>query len=62
MLIEKSNKARLIQSEFIRKLIKAYSCETNPKIDVNTINTIVESSIKDLIEVNEYMYRLRYKK
>ena len=59
LLIEKTNKVRLTQSDFIRRLIKDYTFETKPKID---IDTIVKSSIKDLTEVNDYMHRLRYEK
>lgn len=62
LLIEKTNKVRLTQSEFIRKLIKDYNYETKSKIDIDTINNIVKSSIKDLNEVNNYMHRLRYEK
>lgn len=59
LLIEKTNKVRLTQSDFIRRLIKDYTFETKPKID---IDTIVKSSIKDLTKVNDYMHRLRYEK
>ena len=62
LLIEKTNKVRLTQSEFIRKLIKDYTYETKLTIDSETINNIVKSSIKDLTEVNDYMHRLRYEK
>lgn len=62
LLIEKTNKVKLTQSEFIRKLIKDYTYETESTIDHETINTIVKSSIKDLTEVNNYMHRLRYEK
>lgn len=62
LLIEKTNKVRLTQSEFIRKLIKDYTYETKSTINSETINTIVKSSIKDLTEVNDYMHRLRYEK
>ena len=62
LLKEKTRKARLTQSDFIRKLINDYTYESKSKIDYKTINTIVKSSIKDLTEVNDYMHRLRYEK
>ena len=62
LLIEKTNKVRLTQSDFIRKLINDYKYESNHQIDIETIKTIVKSSIKDLTEVNDYMHRLRYEK
>lgn len=62
LLVEKTNKIRLTQSDFIRKLIKDYKYESKSNIDTETINTIVKSSIKDLTEVNDYMHRLRYEK
>ena len=62
LLIEKTNKVGLTQSEFIRNQIKDYTYESESTIDHETINTIVKSSIKDLTEVNDYMHRLRYEK
>lgn len=62
LLIEKTNKVRLTQSEFIRKLIKDYTYENKSKIGPETMNAIIKSSIKDLTEVNNYMHRLRYEK
>lgn len=62
LLIQKINKVRLTQSDFIRKLIKDYTYETKQKIDHKTMNAIIKSSIKDLTEVNDYMHRLRYEK
>lgn len=45
LLIEKTSKVRLTQSDFIRKLIKDYTYETKTKID---IDTIIKSVINDL--------------
>ena len=56
-LIEKTNKVRLTQSDFIRKLISDYKCESNLQID---INTIIKSVINDLSKINEYMHRWGY--
>ena len=59
LLIEKTNKVRLTQSDFIRKLINEYKYESNPQID---IDTIIKSVIGDLTKINEYMHRWRYTK
>ena len=57
LLIEKTNKVRLTQSEFIRKLINDYKYESNHQVD---INTIIKSVINDLSKINDYMHRWRY--
>jgi len=57
LLIEKTNKVRLTQSDFIRMLIKDYTYETKPKID---IDTIIKSVINDLSKINNYMHRWGY--
>ncbi|MBQ3474688.1 MAG: hypothetical protein IJH20_00740 [Bacilli bacterium] len=57
LLIEKTNKVRLTQSDFIRKLINDYKYESNPQID---IDTIIKSVINDLSKINEYMHRWGY--
>lgn len=57
LLIEKTNKVRLTQSDFIRMLIKDYTYETKPKID---IDTIIKSVINDLSKLNDYMHRWEY--
>ena len=57
LLIEKTNKVKLTQSDFIRKLIKDYTYETKAKID---IDTIINSIVNDLSKINEYMHRWRY--
>lgn len=59
MLIDKSNKDHLSQFDFFRLLIKDYTYDSKPKIDIDTINTIINSS---LTEINNYMHRLRYEK
>lgn len=57
LLIEKTNKVRLTQSEFIRKLINDYKYESNHQVD---IDTIIKSVINDLSKINDYMHRWRY--
>lgn len=57
LLIEKTNKFRLTQSEFIRKLINDYKYESNHQVD---IDTIINSVINDLSKINGYMRRWGY--
>lgn len=57
LLIEKTNKVRLTQSDLIRKLINDYKYESNPQID---IDTIINSVINDLSKLNDYMHRWGY--
>ena len=57
LLIEKTNKVRLTQSDFIRKLINDYKYESNLQID---IDTIIKSVINDLSKLNLYMHRWGY--
>ena len=57
LLVEKTNKIRLTQSDFIRMLIKDYTYETKPKID---IGTTIKSVINDLSKINNYMHRWGY--
>lgn len=57
LLIEKTNKVRLTQSAFIRKLINDYRYESNLQID---IDTTIKSVINDLSKINDYMHRWRY--
>ena len=57
LLIEKTNKVRLTKSDFIRMLIKDYTYETKPKID---IDTTIKSVINDLSKINNYMHRWGY--
>lgn len=57
LLIEKTNKVRLTQSDFIRKLINDYKYESNPQVD---IDITIKSVINDLSKINEYMYRWGY--
>ena len=61
LLKEKSNKVRLTQSDFIRMLIEDYDVAKS-KVDIDSINSTIKSSIEDLTKINEYMYRLRYQK
>lgn len=60
LLIEKTNKVRLTQSDFIRKLINDYKYESNSQIDINTINIIIKSVIEDLTKLKVKMQRLAY--
>lgn len=60
LLIEKTNKVRLTQSGFIRKLINNYKYESNSQIDINTINIIIKSVIEDLTKLKVKMQRLAY--
>ena len=57
LLIEKTNKVRLTQSDFIRKLINDYKYESNHQVD---IDTIIKSVINDLSKINDYMHRWGY--
>ena len=57
LLIEKTNKVRLTQSYFIRKLINDYKYESNPQID---IDTTIKSVINDLSKINDNMRRWGY--
>lgn len=60
LLIEKTNKVRLTQSDFIRKLINDYKYESNFQIDIDTINIIIKSVIEDLTKLKVKMQRLAY--
>lgn len=57
LLLEKTNKTRLTQSTFIRKLINDYKYESNNQID---IDTTIKSVINDLSKINDYMRRWGY--
>ena len=58
LLKQKSNKTRLTQSDFIRKLITDYSFEN--KIDVNNMNATIKFSIENLTKLKIKMQRLAY--
>lgn len=60
LLKEKSNKARLTQSDFIRKLITEYDNNDLSNIDINNINNVFSSTINDLNKLRDTMYRLEY--
>lgn len=60
LLKEKSNKARLTQSDFIRNLIT--ECDNNnlSNVDIENIKNIILSTINDLNKLRDTMYRLGY--
>ncbi|MBE6150961.1 MAG: hypothetical protein E7162_04035 [Firmicutes bacterium] len=60
LLKEKSNKARLTQSDFIRNLIIEYDNTNLPNVDIENINNVISSTIDDLNKLRDTMYRLRY--
>ena len=60
LLKEKSNKARLTQSDFIRNLITEYDNNYLSDIDINNIKNIFSSTINDLNKLRDTMYRLGY--
>ena len=60
LLKEKSNKARLTQSDFIRNLITEYDNNNLSNIDIENINNVVSSTINDLNKLRDTMYRLGY--
>lgn len=60
LLKEKSNKARLTQSDFIRKLITEYDNNDLSNIDINNIKNVFSSTINDLNKLRDTMYRLEY--
>lgn len=60
MLEAKSNEARLSQSDFIRNLIKDFSCNKLPKIDVDNLINIISSNINDLSKLKNQIHYLGY--
>lgn len=60
LLKEKSNKARLTQSDFIRNLITEYDNTNLSNADIENINNAISSTIDDLNKLRDTMYRLRY--
>ncbi len=60
LLKEKSNKARLTQSDFIRKLITEYDNNDLSNIDINNIKNVFSLTINDLNKLRDTMYRLEY--
>ena len=60
LLKEKSNKARLSQSDFIRMLIEDYSDESKHKININRINATIKSTIENLTKLKVKMQILAY--
>lgn len=60
LLKEKSNKARLTKSDFIRKLITEYDNNDLSNIDINNIKNVFSLTINDLNKLRDTMYRLEY--
>lgn len=60
LLKEKSNKARLTQSDLIRNLITEYDNTNLSNVDIENINNVISSSINDLNKLRDTMYRLGY--
>ena len=60
LLKEKSNKARLTQSDFIRNLITEYDNNNLSNVDIENINSVISSTIDDLNKLRDTMYRLGY--
>lgn len=60
LLKEKSNKARLTQSDFIRNLITEYDNTNLSNVDIEIINSVISSTIDDLKKIRDTMYRLGY--
>ncbi len=60
LLKEKSNKARLTQSDFIRNLINEYDDNNLSNFDIENINHVISSTINDLNKLRDTMYRLGY--
>lgn len=60
LLKEKSNKARLTQSDFIRNLITEYDNTNLSNVDIENINHVISSTINDLNKLRDTMYRLGY--
>lgn len=60
LLKQKSNKARLTQSEFIRNLITEYDNNNLFNADIENINNAISSTIDDLNKLRNTMYRLGY--
>lgn len=56
LLKEKTRKLKISQSTFIRKLINDYEINSKPKINPDTIKSI----INDLTKINNYMHRWGY--
>ena len=60
LLKEKSNKARLTQSDFIRNLITEYDNNDLSNVDINNIKNVISSTIDDLNKLRDTMYGLGY--
>lgn len=60
MLEEKSNKARLSQSGFIRKLICDYTDDKKSKIDIDNIVNNIFNIINDLSKLKIKLHYLGY--
>ncbi|MBO5120368.1 MAG: hypothetical protein J6C28_01615 [Bacilli bacterium] len=60
LLKEKSNKARLTQSDFIRNLITEYDNTNLSNADIENVNNVISSTIDDLNKLRDTMYRLGY--
>lgn len=60
LLKDKSNKARLTQSDFIRNLITECDNTNLSNVDTENINNVISSTIDDLNKLRDTMYRLGY--
>ena len=60
ILKEKSNKARLTQSDFIRNLITEYDNNNLSNVDIENMKNVILSTINDLNKLRDTMYRLGY--
>lgn len=60
LLKEKSNKARLTKSDFIRFLITEYDNNNLYNVDVENIKNVILSTINDLNKLRDTMYQLCY--
>ena len=60
MLVEKSNKARLSQSDFIRKLIRDYTNDKPLEINIDNIVNNIFNITDDLSKLKSKLHYLGY--
>ncbi len=60
ILEEKSNKARLSQSDFIRNLIRDYTDDKPPEFDIDDITNKTFTIINDLSKLKNKLHYLGY--
>lgn len=60
LLKEKSNKVRLTQSDFIRKLIKDYKNDEQSQINIKDIAKIISDNTNDLLKLKNKLHYLGY--